>query len=245
MDKYRIVLTDDHVLFHSALRKLLDGVRDFEVIGEANDGLELLQLLKRVSPHLVVLDISMPNLRGIEAIPEIRAIHPRVHILILTMHRERAYFLKALSAGANGYLLKQDAQEQLFAAIESIRKGKRYVSPKLSDEVIDIWAQTRCAYAGAVPGPNAMAEPLTLREREILKLTAEGKSSKEAAALLGISFRTVENHRASIFAKLNLKGIADLVKYAIANGYLRQDSAWATFPESQETSPPYKVARPG
>jgi len=245
MNTYRIVLADDHVLFHSALRTLLHGVRDLEVIGEASDGWELLELLKRVRPHLVVLDISMPNLRGLEAIPEIRTIHPRVHILILTMHRERAYFLKALSAGADGYLLKEDAQEELFAAIEAIRAGKRYVSPKLSNEVIDTWARTRRAHAGAAPPPPEMAEPLTLREREVLKLAAEGKSSKEAAELLGISYRTVENHRASIFSKLNLKGTADLVKYAIAHGYLPVDPAWATHPSSRETSPSYEVTEIG
>ncbi len=241
MDAYRIVLADDHVLFHSAMRKLLHGVRDLEVIGEASDGWDLLELLKQVRPHLVVLDISMPNLRGIEAIPEIRAIHPRVHILILTMHRERAYFLRALSAGADGYLLKEDAQEELFAAIGAIRAGKRYVSPKLSSEVIETWARTRRAPGGVAPTREDMAEPLTLREREVLKLTAEGKSSKEAAELLGISYRTVENHRASVFSKLNLKGTADLVKYAIANGYLPVDPPSATYSDPPGKSPGLEV----
>lgn len=220
---YRIVLTDDHVLFHAAMRRLLHGVQDLEVIGEADDGLALLQLLKQLSPHLIVLDISMPNLRGIEAIPEIRALHPRVHILILTMHRERAYLQKALAAGADGYLLKEDAQEQLFAAIAAIRQGKRYVSPKLTDEVLATWGRASRRTAGAAPEFAEGPGPLTLREREVLKLAAEGKSSKDTAELLGISYRTVENHRANIFSKLNLKGTAELVKYAIAHRYIAVD----------------------
>jgi DNA-binding NarL/FixJ family response regulator len=226
METYRIVLADDHTLFRSSLRQLLHGVKDLEVVGEANDGLELLQRLKRISPHIVILDISMPNLRGIEAIPEIKAIDRRLRILILTMHRERTYVLNALWAGADGYLLKEDAAQDLFAAIEAIRIGKRYVSPKLRDEAVEACLKTGRAHDGAAAPPKELAEPLTLREREVLKLAAEGKSSKEAAKLLGISFRTVENHRGNIFAKLRLKGTADLVKYAIAHGYLLVDPVY-------------------
>lgn len=225
MGPYRIALADDHVLFHAALRNFLHGIRDLEVVGEADDGLELLKLLQRTRPDLIVLDISMPNLRGIEAIPEIKAMHPHARILVLTMHRERAYLMKAMSAGADGYLLKEDAQEQLFAAIDSIRLGKVYISPKLADDVLEAWLKTHRKNGGARhAAEEEVVEPLTLREREILKLAAEGKSSKEAADLLCISYRTVENHRANIFSKLNLKGTAELVKYAIANGYLCVDS---------------------
>jgi DNA-binding NarL/FixJ family response regulator len=224
MKTYRIVLADDHALFRSSLRQLLHGVKDLEVVGEANDGLELLQHLKRISPHIVILDISMPNLRGIEAIPEIRAIDRHLRILILTMHRDQSYLLKALWAGADGYLLKEDSAQDLFAAIEAIRIGKRYVSPKLHDEAVE--ACLKRAHDGIAAPPKELAEPLTLREREILKLAAEGKSSKEAAELLGISYRTVENHRENIFVKLHLKGTADLVKYAIAHGYLLVDPVY-------------------
>jgi DNA-binding NarL/FixJ family response regulator len=230
MGPYRIILTDDHVLFHAAMRKLLHGVGDIEVVGEADDGLALLRLLKRVVPDLVVLDIAMPNLRGIEAIPEIKALHPSVRVLMLTMHRERAYLTKAISAGADGYLLKEDAQEQLFAAIESIRQDKLYVSPKLSDDVIESWVKSTRRHSRPLPECEDMQEPLTLREREILKLSAEGKSSKEAADLLCISHRTVENHRANILSKLNLKGTAELVRYAIANGYLSADPVQESAP---------------
>ncbi len=216
MASYRIVLADDHILFRQGVRRILEGAPDLEVIGEADDGLELVALLKRITPHLVVLDISMPRLRGLESIPEIKAIHPKLKVLMLTMHKDRAYLLKAMSVGANGYLLKEDAETELFTAIDKIRQGKAYISPKLSDALTETWAQTcRGDYA-----PASEVGPLTLRESQVLKLIAEGKSSKEVAELLCISYRTVEHHRANIMAKLNLKGVADLVKYAIAEGYL-------------------------
>jgi len=213
---YRIVLADDHVLLRQGLRRILEGVGDLEVIGEANDGLELLGLLKRLTPHLVVLDISMPNLRGIEAIHEVKVIHPHLKVLILTMHKEMDLLIAAISAGAHGYLLKEAADTQLFAAIEKIRQGGTYVCPKLADEVAADWTQTWRRDGRQRPE----GERLTIREREVLKLAAEGKSSKEIAELLCISYRTVEHHRANIMAELNLKRTAELVKYAFARGYL-------------------------
>jgi DNA-binding NarL/FixJ family response regulator len=216
MSPYRIVLTDDHVLLRQGLRRIIEGVGDLEVVGEAGNGLELLRLLRECTPHLVVLDISMPNLRGIETIPEIKAIHPQVKVLVLTMHRDRGYLVEAMSAGADGYLLKEDADTQVFSAVEKVRQGKVYVSPKLGDEVAATWA---LACRGDLR-PAAAGERLTLREREVLKFIAEGQSAKEIADVLCISHRTVEHHRANMMAKLNLKGTAELVKYAIANGYL-------------------------
>ena len=130
MTPYSIVLADDHVLVRQGLRRILEGTAGLEVVGEANDGLELLDLLTRVNPHLVILDIFMPNLRGIEAIHEIKKIHPEVKILILTMHKDKEYLYLALSAGAKGYLLKEDADKQLFSAIEKVRQGKTYISPQ-------------------------------------------------------------------------------------------------------------------
>ncbi len=213
---YRIVLADDHVLLRQGLRRILEGVGDLEVIGEAGNGLELLGLLKRLIPHLVVLDISMPHLRGIEAIHEVKVIHPHLKVLILTMHKEMDLLIAAISAGAHGYVLKEDADTQLFAAIEQIRQGGTYVSPKLSDEVADTLPQT-CRRDGRPPPEG---EQLTIREKQVLKLIAEGRSSKEIAELLGISSRTVDNHRANIMAELNLKRTAELVRYAISRGYL-------------------------
>lgn len=216
MAPYRIVLADDHVLVRQGLRRILEGVADWEVTGEAGDGLELLDLLKRVTPDLVVLDIFMPKLRGIEAIHEIKLIHPEVNVLILTMHKDKEYLYLALSEGAKGYLLKEDADEELFSAIEKIRQGKTYVSPCFSEVLIDHLAQ----FGRGNKKPALGLDPLTTRERQILKLIAEGKSSKEIADLLFISVRTVDNHRANMMEKLNLKKATDLVKYAIQKGYV-------------------------
>jgi DNA-binding NarL/FixJ family response regulator len=210
------VLADDHVLVRQGLRRILEGMADLEVVGEANDGLDLLNLLNQLAPDLVILDIFMPNLRGIEAIHEIKKIRPEAKVLILTMHKDREYLYLALSAGAKGYLLKEDADKELFSAIEKVRHGKTYISPHFSDGVVDDLVQMGKGDAKAI----LEIDPLTPREREVLKLIAEGKSSKEIAALLFISVFTVNNHRASILEKLNLNKATDLVKYAIRKGYI-------------------------
>ena len=216
MAPYSIVLADDHVLVRQGLRRILEGMADLEVVGEANDGLDLLNLLNQLAPDLVILDIFMPNLRGIEAIHEIKKIRPEAKVLILTMHKDREYLYLALSAGAKGYLLKEDADKELFSAIEKVRHGKTYISPHFSDGVVDDLVQMGKGDAKAI----LEIDPLTPREREVLKLIAEGKSSKEIAALLFISVFTVNNHRASILEKLNLNKATDLVKYAIRKGYI-------------------------
>lgn len=215
MRPYRVVLADDHVLVRQGLRRIIEEADDLQVIGEAADGVELLALVKRLAAHLVVLDISMPRLRGLETIHEVRALHAPPKILVLTMHRDKEYVFEAMAAGANGYLLKEEADTQLFAAIDKIRRGGIYVSPSLVGELTHDWAARRQDHR---PAPEV--EQLTVREREVLKLTAEGNTSKEIAKLLYISYRTVEHHRASIAAKLNMKGTADLVRYAIARGYV-------------------------
>lgn len=216
MTPFKIVLADDHVILRQGLRRIIEGAADMAVVGEASDGLEVVRLLKRVSCDLAILDISMPGLRGIEAIPEVKGAQPEVKILILTMHRELEFLNAALSAGASGYILKEDAETQLFAAIGKIRKGGTYVSPKLTDEMTHDWARS-CRMAAR---PASNGERLTLRERQVLKLTAEGKSSREISGLLFISSRTVEHHRAHIMTKLNLKGTAEVVRYALYGGYL-------------------------
>ena len=216
MSSYRIVLADDHVLLRQGLKRIIDEMAGMEVIGEAGDGLELLSLLKKRTPHMVVLDISMPNLRGLEAIHEIKNAHPEVKILVLTMHKDKEYIHQAVSAGADGYLLKEDADNELFSAIEKIRMGKMYLSPILSEDLVGEWAEIR----RGVRVPSLEFEPLTTREREVIKLIAEGKSSKEIAELLFISARTVERHRANLMSKLKLKNTADMVKYAIQKKYV-------------------------
>lgn len=214
---FKILLADDHVMFRRGVRSLIQKMENVEVVGEAGDGLELLRLLKDVHPHLVIMDISMPNLRGLEATREIKILNPEIRVLILSMHKDREYLYHALTAGAEGYLLKEDADGELISAIETLRRGGTFISPLLSNQIADIFVdkfQTR-GEPRVVP-----EEPLTSRERQIVKLIAEGKSSKEIGDLLFISSRTVQHHRANIMRKLNLKKTADLIKYAIQKGYV-------------------------
>jgi len=213
MSSYRITLVDDHVLLRQGLRRIIEEFSGLEVVGEAGDGMELLRLLNRTVPDLVILDISMPKLRGIEAVSEIKSRHPGVKVLILTMHRDKEYLYQAVSSGADGYLLKDDADTELFSAIRKIGEGGFYISPSLTKELAECRQQ-----AGG--GGTGAQECLTTREREVLKLIAEGRSSKEVADLLFISARTVDHHRANIMLKLNLRKTADLIKYAYIRGYV-------------------------
>ena len=214
---FKILLADDHVMFRRGVRSLIQGMDNVEVVGEAGDGLELLRLMKDIHPHLVIMDISMPNLRGLEATREIKIIDPGVKVLILSMHKEREYLYHALTAGAEGYLLKEDADGELISAIETLRRGGTFISPLLSNQMADIFVDK---FQGGGEPRTAPDEPLTNREREIVKLIAEGKSSKEIGELLFISNRTVQHHRTNIMRKLNLKKTADLVMYAIQKGYV-------------------------
>jgi DNA-binding NarL/FixJ family response regulator len=209
---FRIVLADDHVMIRKGIKKILEGTADLEVVGEAGDGLELLELLNAVIPDMVILDISMPNLRGIEALREIREKCPKVRSLILSMHRE--YLHQALSAGADGYLLKEDADRELFSAIETVRNSGIYISPRLTGELTgdEEW----CLRRGYIKPSTG---PLTVREKEVLKLIGAGKSNREIAETLSISIRTVESHRANIMHKLNLKTTSDIIKFAVQEGY--------------------------
>jgi DNA-binding NarL/FixJ family response regulator len=214
---YKILLADDHVMFRRGVRSLIQGMKNVEVVGEASDGLELLGLLRDIRVDLVILDISMPKLRGLEATREIKSLDPGVKVLILSMHKEREYLYQALTAGAEGYLLKEDADGELISAIETLRKGGTFISPLLSTQMADIFVDK---FQGGNEPFMSAGEPLTTREREIVKLIAEGKSSKEIGELLFISSRTVQHHRANIMRKLNLKKTADLVKYAIQKNYV-------------------------
>ncbi len=212
-----ILLADDHVMFRRGIRRIIEGIDGVEVVGEASDGIELLELLKKTSPRLIIADISMPNLRGLEAIREVKAIDPTIKILMLTMHKDEDYLYQALSAGAEGYLLKEDADSELLTAIDSLRKGGTYISPLLTTEVAEMLLHK--SRPGLEPTASGSPEILTTREREITKLIAEGKTSQEVADLLFISSRTVQHHRANIMKKLNLKKTASLVKYAIQKGF--------------------------
>jgi DNA-binding NarL/FixJ family response regulator len=209
---YRIILADDHIMFRHGVRRIIGEVSGYKVIQEVNDGIELLRSMKKSTPDMVILDISMPNLRGIEAAREIKMIYPGTKVLILTMHKNREFLYHALNVGAEGYILKEDADTELLSAIETIRQGAVYISPLLSGEVNSL----RKSVTGGGVFP---IEPLTVREREVLKLIAEGKSSKDIAHLLDTSVRTVHHHRENVKKKLNVKNTAELVKYAIRKGY--------------------------
>ena len=212
---YRVILADDHVLVRRGLKLILEENSTVEIAAEVGDGLELLSVLQKINPDLIVLDVSMPNLRGIEAIPEIRRVRPNAKVLMLTMHKEEDYLYQAISAGANGYLLKEDAAKELFSAIEHIKKGKIYISPGLADQSMQNWARLRRG-----EDDSQHVESLTVREREILKLIAGGKSNKEIGDLLFISVRTVERHRANMMSKLNIRKTAELVQYALRKHYI-------------------------
>jgi DNA-binding NarL/FixJ family response regulator len=211
---YRVVVADDHVLFRQGMNKLIETMPGIEVIGEASDGLELLNLLENLSPDMVLVDISMPNLRGIEAAREIKALYPHTKVLILTMHKSKQYLYHAISAGAHGYLLKEDSDIELIAAIKTIRNGGIYVPQSLSREL------TKDMLRMAQETGKTIGEGLSLRETEVMRLIAEGKTNNEIGTVLSISPRTVENHRAHVLRKLNLKGTADIVRYAMEKGII-------------------------
>lgn len=211
---YRIVLADDHTLFRQGIRRLIEELPGLEVCGEASDGIELIRLVRRLKPDMVVLDITMPRLGGIEATHEIIQICPSVNVLIITMHRCTEYLHHAFSVGAVGFLLKDDSGDELAEAIQTIRSGKRYITRRLTAEIADDLSRLHRG-DGRLP-----SDPLTMRERSILKLIAEGHTSRMVADLLCISPRTVQNHRFHIMQKLNIKSTADLVKYAINKGYI-------------------------
>jgi DNA-binding NarL/FixJ family response regulator len=211
---YRIVLAEDHILVREGIKKIIEDFADLQVVGEVGDGFQVLDLLQRSPINMVILDISMPNLSGIETTREIKKNFPAVKVLILTMHKKKEYLKDALIAGADGYLLKEDAAKELLSAIKKIRGEEIYVSPLLSTEMATLFAQAH----RQAPAPVS-EETLTPREIEVIKLIAEGRSSKEIAALLFLSFRTIQNHRTKIMRKLNLKKNIDLVKYAIQMGY--------------------------
>lgn len=211
MSPYKVILADDHAIFRQGIRELIKDLEDFAVVGEAGDGLELLELLKEVRPDLIVLDISMPNLRGLEATEEIKKHYPQIKVLLLTMHKQKSLVQLGLQAGADVFLLKDDADAELLRALEALKQGRTYLSPLLANTVRD----------PAFPPPKT--ENLTRREREVLKLLAEGKTSREIAQSLHIGVPTVRSHRANILRKLSLKKQADLVKYAVAHEFLSNE----------------------
>lgn len=216
--EYTIILADDHVMMRDGIRKMIATIDGHTVIGEAGNGLYLLKLVKKRIPDMVILDISMPGLRGIEAAREINSLYPDIDLLMLSMHKREEFLSMSLAAGASGYLLKEDSGDELITAIGQIRRGKTYLSRKLASEFPSTIISICKGDYNARPGQ------LTPRERQVLQLIAEGNTDRQISDQLCISIRTVHRHHANIRSRLNLKRTADLVRYAISQGYSFIDS---------------------
>ena len=212
---WRIIIVEDHTLFRSGLRALLAKDADLEVVGEADNGRDAFQIVSTLKPDLVLMDLSMPGMNGIEAIGEIRRRVPATLVIVLTIHKADEYIHEALRAGANGYLLKDSTHDELRIAIRTVLGGKTFLSPEVSGRVI-------ATYLGAIKAPFAArpADTLTHRERQVLKLLAEGRSNKGIAEFLSLSPKTVEKHRSNLMEKLDIHNIASLTAFAIENGLL-------------------------
>jgi DNA-binding NarL/FixJ family response regulator len=208
----RILLVDDHEIFLEGLRGLLEKHRDLEVVGRAADGRTAVDLARELAPDVVVMDITMPGMNGIEATRRIVAHEPRVRVVALTMHSTRRFMAEALKAGAAGYLLKESAVAELILAIRTVVEGRAYLSPRITDVLVS-------DYVRHVPaGGSADLSALSPREREVLQLVAEGKSTKEIAGLLHVSVKTIEAHRTQVMEKLRIRSVAGLTKFAITEG---------------------------
>jgi two-component system response regulator NreC len=214
MSMTTIVLADDHHVVRQGLRSLLEAEPDFSVVGEAGDGLEAAQLVERLQPDVLVLDLMMPGLNGLEVTRQVSQRSSRTHVVILSMHPNEAYVLEALRAGATAYVLKESTSAELVRAVREAVAGRRYLSPPLSERAIEAYMQ-KAKSAALDP-----YETLTAREREVLHLAAEGHANAEIADRLFISRRTVETHRANLMRKLGLRSQTDLIRYALQRGIL-------------------------
>lgn len=215
MKPIRILLADDHTVMRSGLRLLLERQKDFQVVGEAADGREAVELAEKLSPDVVVIDVAMPRLNGLDATQQLTAKNAGIAVVVLSMHSDEGYIARALKAGARGYLLKDSAEADLINAIRAVHQGKAFFSPEISRMLADDFLrQIR------ERGIEDSYELLTMREREVLHLLAEGKSNKETAAVLNLSLYTVETHRANILEKLHLRGTPELILYAVRKGVI-------------------------
>lgn len=208
----RIILADDHKIMREGLRALLAKQKEIEVIAEADSGRGVIELCSQLHPDVVVIDISMPDLNGIDAARQITRQAPDIKVIALSMHSDKKYVKEMLSAGASGYLLKDAAFEELGMAIATVLKNKTYLSPQITDTVVKDYVNEN------VPQNSIASTALSSREREVLQLIAEGKSTRDIAAKLYVSVKTVETHRKQIMDKLGLNSIAELTKYAIREG---------------------------
>ena len=213
MKPVRILVADDHDIVRQGLRALLESRPGWEVCGEAATGREAVERARQGKPDVVVLDVSMPELNGLEAARQILQVLPRTEILILTMHESEEMARQVLGVGVRGYVLKSDAARELVSAVEALAEHKPYLTPRVSQMVLEGYLRGE----GGLPPAGSLAGRLTPREREVVQLLAEGKSNKEVAIRLGISVKTAEAHRGNIMRKLNLHSVAELVHYALRN----------------------------
>jgi DNA-binding NarL/FixJ family response regulator len=209
----RVLLVDDHQIVREGLRALLASREGMLVVGEAADGRNAIALCHELRPDVVVMDIGMPDLNGIEATRRIRADQPRVKVIALSMHSDRRFLTEALKAGASGYLLKDSAFDELELAIRAVMSGQTYLSPQITDSVVEGYLRHR-----AEPEQSSVFAVLSPREREVLQLVAEGHATKQIAASLHVSVKTIETHRRQIMNKLSIHSVAELTKYAIREG---------------------------
>lgn len=210
MARLRVLLVDDHALVRAGIRSLLQELTDVEVVAEASDGAQALQIAEREQPDVVLMDIAMKGMNGLEAAAKLRERQPGVKVVILSMHTSEEYVLLALRAGAAAYLIKDSATAELGLALNSVMRGETYLSPAISRQVVDGYVQR--------VGTGAGADPLTQRQREVLKHIAEGRSTKEIAFELDLSVKTIETHRAQIMERLGIRDVAGLVRYAMRVG---------------------------
>ena len=208
--KNRVVIAEDHTILREGLRALLSLQDEIEVVGEAGDGREAVRVVDEHVPDLLLIDLSMPKLNGIEAISEIRSRHPQIKIIVLTVHKSDEYIAASLDAGADAYILKDAGQNELLLAIECVMRGKIFLSPSISDKVVDAYLEQK-----KNKKVKSVMDVLTSREKEILKLIAEGFKNKDIADHLCISSKTVEKHRSNLMQKLDLRNTASLTAYAI------------------------------
>ena len=212
-EKKRIVIAEDHTILREGLRALLSSDPEFDVVGEAEDGRDAIQCVEKLVPDLILMDLSLPRMNGMDAIREIKKQCPKTKVLALTVHRTEEYILATLRAGADGYVLKDATHAELVMGIKSVLKGKPYLSPGVSDKVIEGYLEGRKTLRSGTPW-----ETLTQREREVLKLIAEGYKNREIADYLYINVKTVEKHRANLMTKLDLHNTSALTAFAMEKG---------------------------
>lgn len=214
MNKIRILIADDHGIVRAGVRSLLADYSDIEVVGEAQSGHQAIELAIKLQPDVVLMDIAMAGLSGLEATQEIRERAPQVQVLALSMHDREEYFFAMLQAGALGYVLKESGPDELVAGIRAVYRGEAFLSPAVTRAVLEDYLAQRASGAGS------KYEELTLREKEVLRLVADGKTTQEIAAMLHLSPKTVEKHRANMMRKLDLHNIVELIKYAVRKGLI-------------------------